>query len=61
MAEQSEGTSILVWIIGAVVIVALLLGALQILDWIFSLPLLVLALVALGGYLWYRNRQKKAM
>lgn len=58
MAETTKSTSVWVWILGAVVIVALVLGVLQILDWIFSIRMLVLAIIGVGGYLWYRSNQK---
>ena len=47
-----------VCILGAVVILALILGTLQIIDAIFSPLTLVLAILGVGGYLWYRSRQK---
>lgn len=47
-----------VWILGAVIILALILGTLQIIDAIFSPLTLVLAILGVGGYLWYRSRQK---
>jgi len=38
-----------------------LLGLLQIIDWIFSPAVLVLAIIGGGGYLWYRNNQKSSV
>ena len=58
MADTTDSTPGWVWLVGAVIIVALILGVLQIIDWIFSLPVLLLAIIGVGGYLWYRSNQK---
>ncbi len=58
MTEQRESTPGWKWILGAVVILALVLGTLRIIDLIFSLPALILVVLGVGGYLWYRSTQK---
>jgi hypothetical protein len=44
-----------------VVIVVLILGVLRLIDLIFSLPVLLLAIIAGGGYLWYRSNHKTSV
>jgi hypothetical protein len=61
MAEQSKSTPGWKWAIGAVVIVVLILGVLRLIDLIFSLPVLILVIIAGGGYLWYRSNQKTSV
>jgi len=61
MADQVERPPVWPLIVGAVVVVLLILGVLQIIDWIFSLPFLVLAIVGGGGYLWYRSRHRASV
>jgi hypothetical protein len=61
VTEQAERTPGWKWIIGAVVIVVLILGVLRLIDLIFSLPVLLLAIIGVGGYLWYRSNQKTSV
>ena len=58
MTEEKKSTPGWMWILGAVFILALVLGTLRIIDAIFSPLTLVLAILAVGGYLWYRSTQK---
>ncbi len=58
MTEQKQSTPGWMWILGGVVILALVLGTLRIIDAIFSLPVLIVVILGVGGYLWYRNSQK---
>ncbi len=58
MAERPQSPPVWQWILGAVVILALVLGTLRIIDAIFSLPVLILAIVVGGGYWRYRTNQK---
>jgi hypothetical protein len=58
MTEEKKSTPGWMWILGAVVILALVLGTLRIIDAIFSPLTLVLAILGVAGYLWYRNSQK---
>ena len=58
MTEQKQNTPGWMWILGGVVILALVLGTLRIIDAIFSLPVLIVVILGVGGYLWYRNSQK---
>ncbi len=58
MPEKPQSPPAWQWILGAVVLLALVLGMFRIIDAIFSLPVLILAIVGGGGYLWYRSRQK---
>lgn len=58
MADQTEPTPVWVWILGGVVILAVVIGILQILDWIFSWQLLLLAIIGAAAYFWYRGRQR---
>ncbi len=60
MADSNEATPGWVWVLGAVLILALVLGLLRIISWVFSLPVLLLALIGVGGYLWYRSNQKSS-
>lgn len=57
MAETTEATPVWVWILGGVIILAFVLGALRILSWLFSLPVLLLAIIGVAGYVWYRRSQ----
>jgi len=61
MPEKPQSPSAWQWILGAVVILALVLGMLRIIDAIFSLPVLILAIVVGGAYWWYRNNQKTSV
>lgn len=61
MAERPKSPPAWQWILGAVVILALVLGTLRIIDAIFSLPVLILAIIGVGGYLWYRSNQKTSV
>lgn len=58
MTEEKKSTPGWMWIVGAVVIVALVLGTLRIIDLIFSPLTLILVILGVAGYLWYRNSQK---
>ena len=58
MTEEKKSTPGWMWILGAVVIVALVLGTLRIIDLIFSPLTLILVILGVAGYLWYRNSQK---
>jgi len=58
MAERPQSPPVWQWILGAVVVLALVLGTLRIIDAIFSLPVLILAIAVGGGYWWYRSNQK---
>ncbi len=61
MPEKPQSPPAWQWILGAVVILALVLGMLRIIDAIFSLPVLILAIVVGGAYWWYRNNQKTSV
>lgn len=61
MAQPTKGTPGWRWLIGAVVLVVLILGVLRLIDLIFSLPVLLLAIIGVGGYLWYRSNQKTSV
>jgi hypothetical protein len=58
---EAQKPPVWAWIIGGVIVLALVLGLLRILDWIFSLPVLIIAVVAAAIYLWYRNHQKSSV
>ena len=58
MSEDSGSPPGWVWMLGAVIIVALILGVLQIIDFLFSVPVLVVAILGIGAYLWWRSNQK---
>ncbi len=61
MSQPAEKPPTWAWFVGAAVIVIFVIGLLQLLDWIFSLPVLVLTIVGVGGYLWYRGRQSASV
>ena len=58
MTEQKKSTPGWMWILGGVGILALVFGTLRIIDLIFSPLTLVLVVLGVAGYLWYRNNQK---
>ena len=58
MTEEKKSTPGWMWILGAVVILALVLGTLRIIDAIFSPLTLILAILGVAGYFWYRSTQK---
>ena len=58
MSDERSAPPGWVWLLGLGVLLIFVIGVLQILDWIFSWQLLLLAIVGVVAYAWYRGRRR---